>query len=120
VGLPLAVIEGYGSVISTGSQMFIEAPFDGTLVSVRAFADQTGSIVVDVWKDAFANFPPTNADTITAGNEISISSGRTYENVILAGSGWTVEFSRGDIFYFNVDSVATIKKLDILMAARRR
>jgi hypothetical protein len=74
-------------------------------------ADQSGSIVVDVWKDTYANYPPTNADTITASAKPTISSATKSQDATL--SGWTTSVAAGDILAFNVDSVTSIQRVTI-------
>jgi len=112
------VIDGGGSVISSGLKGFIEAPFSGSITSVRAFADQVGSVVVDIWKDVYANYPPENTwDSITASSPVTISSDQKSQDLTL--SGWTKTFSEGDIFAFNVDSCASITRLTISISVDR-
>ena len=101
-------IDGAGSEISTGTAGWIEVPFDCTINEVILLADQTGSIVIDVWKDSFANYPPTNADSIAASAIPTISSAIKSQDSTL--TAWTVNLNKGDILYFNVDSVTTIER----------
>lgn len=106
-------IDGGGAEPDTGVRAFIRVPFSGTITSVVALADQTGSIVCDIWKDTYANFPPTNDDSVTASAPVTISSGVKSEDTTL--TGWTTSFSAGDIFACNVDSVSTITHAVIIM-----
>ncbi len=52
------IIDGGGSAITTGEKGHLRLPFAGTIISVAVMADQSGSIVVDIWKDTIGNFPP--------------------------------------------------------------
>lgn len=79
-----------------------------TIEEVRLLADQSGSIKVDLWKDAYANFPPTDADSICGGNEPEISSGTKDSDTTL--TDWTTSVSDGDIIRVNVDSCTTIQR----------
>lgn len=102
------IIDGGGSAITTGVKGYLEIPFACTITAVRLLADQSGSVVVDIWKDTYANYPPTVADTITASAVPEIAaSGIKDEDETL--TGWTVALSKGDILYYNVDTVATIE-----------
>jgi ssDNA-binding replication factor A large subunit len=85
-------------------------------VAARLFADQTGSIKVDVWKDTYANYPPTDADTITAGNEPQFTSAQKYEDKLL--TGWTRRFFRGDVIGFNVDSASSVTWCLVCLTAK--
>lgn len=109
-----ATLDGGGSVLSTGTyKVYIPVQYTGTITAVRLLADQSGSVVIDIWKDTYANFPPTVADTITAAAKPTISAAQKYEDTTL--SGWTTAVTAGDILEFNVDSVATITKLTIAL-----
>jgi hypothetical protein len=99
--------------LTTGYKAWISMPVAGTLMKWRLLADVVGSVVIDVWKDVFANYPPTVADTITAAAKPTLSSALSAESSTL--TGWTTTFNAGDIFAFNVDSVATIKKLSLTL-----
>lgn len=99
------VIDGGGSEIADGIKGDIEMPFAGTITSVRLLADQSGSIVVDIWKDTYANYPPTDAVSITSSTPPTITTDIQSEDVTL--TNWTKTFSAGDILRFNVDSCTT-------------
>lgn len=106
------VIDGGGAVITTGIKpIALRMPFDGTINSHTSLADQSGSAVVDVWKDSYANYPPTDADSITASAPITLSAATKATDSTL--TGWTKTFSEGDIYYFNVDSCSGITWLMI-------
>lgn len=102
------VIEGGGSVITTGVKGDLEIPFACTITRATLLGDQSGSIVVDIWKDTYANFPPTGADSITASAKPTISSAAKSQDSTL--TGWTTSISAGDILRFNVDSITTIQR----------
>jgi hypothetical protein len=92
-------------VIGTG----IQVPFNCTINSVTLLAAQTGSIVIDIWKDTYANFPPTVADSICASAKPTITASNKSTDSTL--TGWTQTVTAGDVLYFNVDSVTTIKNV---------
>ncbi|GAI94589.1 unnamed protein product [marine sediment metagenome] len=58
------IIDGGGSAITTGQKGHLEIPFACTITGWTILADQSGSIVVDVWKDTYAAFPPAVGDSI--------------------------------------------------------
>ena len=107
------IIDGGGSVISTGVAGDIRVDFGGTIQQITLLADQSGSIVVDIFKDTFANFPPVVGDSITASAKPTITSNDASEDSTL--TGWTTSFSAGDIFRFNVDSVTTITQCTAIL-----
>jgi len=108
------VIDGFGSVISTGVKGDIVFPFAGTITSWTLLADQSGSIVVNLWKDTYANYPPTVADKITASAPPTLSSAAKNTNSTL--TGWTKTFAVGDVLRVNVDSAATITRVTLSLA----
>lgn len=115
------VIDGGGATITTGIRGFIEAPFNGTIKSARLFADVSGSISIDIFKDTYANYNPDNnpTDSICANstNPIAIASEIKAQDSTLAG--WTKNFSKGDIFYFNVVSASTIQRVTLSLTVDR-
>lgn len=105
------VIDGGGSAITTGVKGYIEVPFDCTINRVTLLADQSGSIVVDIWKDVYANYPPTDADSITASAVPTITSDTDSQDATL--TGWTTAVTAGDILGYNVDSATTITRVTV-------
>lgn len=104
-------IDGGGSAITTGVKGYASCPKTGTIVRARMMADQSGSAVIDVWKDTFANYPPTNADSITAAAPPTLSAQDHSDDTTL--TGWTTAVTAGDVLGFNVDSAATITRLTL-------
>lgn len=111
------VMDGGGSAITTGIKGDVEIPFAGTIKAARLFADQTGSIVVDIWKDTYANFPPTDADSITASAPPTITSASKSEDTTL--TSWTTSIAAGDVLRFNVDSCSTITRATLALTIER-
>ena len=106
------IIDGGGATITTGIKGYLEVPFAWSdIQSVRALADASGSIVVDIWKDTYANAPPDNSDSITASAPVTLSSAVKSEDTTL--TGWTQTGSAGDWLGFNVDSVTTCQRVTI-------
>jgi len=111
------IIDGGGSAITTGEKGHLEIPFKCEIQQVTLLADQSGAIKIDIWKDTYANFPPTNADTICGANEPEISaSGVKDQDSTL--TSWTKAISAGDILAFNVDSCATIERCTISLKVK--
>lgn len=109
------VIDGAGVAITTGVKGYVSLPVSGTwkkwrILSVDATGPATsGSIVIDVWKDTYANYPPTVADTITAAAKPTLTAAAKNEDSAL--TGWTTAFTAGDTLGFNVDSATTVTKV---------
>lgn len=103
------VIDGGGSAITTGVKGDLEIPFACTINQATTLADQSGSIVVDIWKDSYANYPPTDADSITASAPPTISSATKAQDATL--TGWTTAVAAGDTIRYNVDSATTVTRV---------
>ena len=103
-------IDGGGSALTTGAKkVYLRVPVACTIVGSYLVADQSGSIVLDVWKDSYANFPPTVADTITASAKPTLSTAQKSSDTTL--TGWTTALAAGDFLEWNVDSVTTCTKV---------
>ena len=111
------VIDGGGSAITTGIKHDLVVDFAATILGVTMLADQSGSIVIDIWKDTYANYPPTDADSITAAAPPTITTAtKSQDNSI---SGWTTSIAAGDTLRFNVDSATTITRVTLALKVRR-
>lgn len=107
------IIDGGGVAITTGLKDYIEVPYACTIQAVTLMADASGSIVIDIWKDTYANFPPVVGDTITASAKPTLSSAQKAQDATL--TGWTKILAKGDILAFNVDSASTVKKVTVVI-----
>lgn len=94
-------------VISTGVKVFVEVPFACRVTGWTLVADAVGDIVVDVWKDTYANFPPLVADTIAGTEKPTLAAAQKNQDLSL--SSWDTDIDAGDVLAFNVDSAATVQ-----------
>ena len=111
------VIDGGGSAITTGVKGDLVIDYACTINSATLLADQSGSIVIDIWKDSYANFPPTVADTITASAKPTLSGAQKSQDTTL--TGWTTSIAAGETLRFNVDSVATVQRVTLSLKVTR-
>ncbi len=111
------IINGNGAPIATGVVGDLSIPYACTIVDVTALADVVGSIVVDLWNDVLVNYPPVNADSITAAAPVTISTNDHSRDVVLAG--WTKTLAAGSTLRFNVDSCSSITRCTITLAVLR-
>ena len=113
-GVPIGLEGSYTHKITfnmigtADEQAWVQVPYNCTITSYELTADQSGSIVIDLWKDTYANFPPTVADTITASAKPTLSSAQKATDSTL--TGWTKTLSAGDYILANVDSASTLAK----------
>lgn len=116
-GVAVFTKDGFANLLLTGIMGDMTIPFACTLTGVTLLADQSGSCVVDIWKDTYANYPPTISDTITASALPTISSAvKAQDNTL---SGWTTSVSAGDILRFNLNSVTSITRLAVCLRFKR-
>jgi hypothetical protein len=112
------LIDGGGEAITTGVKGYLRVPFNCVIERVTLAADQVGSIQVDIWKSTYAAFPPTDAGSITGGNESEITGSNKGEDSSL--TGWSTALNEGDILAFNVDSATGIARVTISLQVRKR
>ena len=99
----IQVILGNGiDIIAAGIFGDVQVPFAGTITGVTLLADTATTAVIDIWKDTYANFPPTVADTITAAAIPTLTAANKSTDTTL--TGWTTAVADGDVFRFNIDS----------------
>jgi len=98
------------NAIGTGIYVDIHFAHAATITKWRILGTKftsgsTGSIVLDLWKDTYANFPPVVGDTITASAKPTVTTAAKAESSTL--TGWTTSVAAGDVIRVNVDSAAT-------------
>lgn len=111
------VIDGGGAAITTGVKGDVQVPFACAIVDWTILADQSGSIVVDIWKDTLANYPPVAGDVITASAKPTLSAATRATSATL--TGWTTAIAAGDVLRFNVNSAATVTRVTLCLKVRR-
>lgn len=117
-GAIILTLSGNGSVLTTGLKYGVQIPYAGTITGWTLVGeDASGSIVLDLWKDSYANFPPVVGDSITASAKPTISAARKATSSTL--TGWTTSFAAGDWVYVNVDSVSTFKWVQLILSTTK-
>jgi hypothetical protein len=117
---PLFTFLNNGAVLNTGPQSsaYLELPFDCKIIAVRMYGAPSGSIVVDLWGNTYANYPPTDADSIVASAPPTISSGVKSEDTTL--TGWTTLLTAGSGILPNIDSVTNMTWAKLVLIVERR
>jgi hypothetical protein len=110
-------IDGGGQPITTGTKVDIVVDFPCTIVGWTLLSRLSGSIVIDLWKNTFANYEPTVADTITGSAKPTLSSAKAAQSTTL--TGWTTSIAAGDILSVNVDSASTVQRVTLALKIRR-
>lgn len=109
--------DGGGAAIQAGYKFPLMVPWDCTVTGWTFGALQTGSIVVDVWRDTQANFPPDVADSIAGTEKPTISASNIGEDLTL--TTWSPALTRGQWLIFNVDSASTIQQATLVLHVTR-
>lgn len=110
------MFNGNGGVITTGvnGSGSLSIPYSGTItgwtissINPSTGAALSGSIVIDTWKDTYANFPPTVADTIWATKPTLTAQSKN------TATGLSIAVTAGDMLIFNVDSATTCQNVTL-------
>jgi hypothetical protein len=105
------VIDGYGSTITTGKKGVLVTDCDYTVTGWTIIANQSGSIVVDVKRSTYANYPTTSS---IAGSELpTLTSAQKNEDLSL--TTWTTSLSARDIIEFEVNSVTSVTRATVAL-----
>lgn len=105
------------AIQTTGVKCDIPIMFPCRILAWSIEALESGSVQFDIWKDVRANFPPTDADSITGGDEPAVSSDTDAYSAAL--SNWTTLLAEGDVLRFNVDSVSGIQHCTLTLQLER-
>ena len=115
------VIDGGGSALTTGIKGYLEVPYACTITQASLLADQSGSVVVDIFRSTYSAFaPPTHpvsGDKLTASAPPTISSATKSQDATL--TGWTTSLAAGDVLAFNVNSATTVTRVTCSLKVTR-
>lgn len=109
------IINGGGSVLPTGvAGTGLYFPFGATINGAVLLADQSGSVVIDVWVAPYSSYPPSDANSIVASDPPTITTAQKSKDTTL--TGWTKVIPADSVMWFNVDSVTAIEFLTIALS----
>ena len=105
--------DGQGGVININTKATFNIDFTGTITGWQLFEISdtpiSSTCVIDVWKDTYANYPPTVADTIF-GTKPSLTAGIKNES-----TGLSIAVTTGDTFIVNIDSNTNAVRLLLVL-----
>lgn len=105
----IQVILGNGiDVLTTGVKGYLEIPINCYLTGWRIVANVSGSCVIGLWRDTYANFPPTVADLILSSAKPTLASAQRNQN-----TSQRLLLNSGDWLAFNVESASTVKQVTL-------
>jgi hypothetical protein len=93
------------NVLTVNEKRRFSIPVAHTLIRWRILSSVSGSVVFDVWRDTFANYPPVVGDSISTSKP-TLSSALTAEDSTI--TDWTEVGAAGDVYIVNVDSVTSV------------
>lgn len=114
--LPYQIFLGGGGIVP-GLKGFFEIPFPCVIDRWTLLADQSGSAVLDVWRAPYASFPPNSGNSITSGAPPTLSGQRKAQSA--AGGMVGVTLNAGDWLGLNVNSAATVTRLNLSLFVTR-
>jgi hypothetical protein len=102
-------IDGNGYDPGTGSKGYITLPYSGTITNWYLAANTAGSCVIDVKR--------SGTSIVGAGNKPTLSSAQSGNAAV---SSWTsTAVSAGDIIEFNLNSITTITRVNLMIQVTR-
>lgn len=112
-----ATFNGGGADIVANTKADIYVPSNFTITRVSLLADNAGSLVIDIWKDTFGNYPPTSADKITGPTPPTLTASSKMVDSTL--SGWSRTIAAGSTLRFNVISCTGIQRASLLIEGEK-
>lgn len=109
--------DGVSAITTAEREQWLEVNFPATIEAATLLADAAGSIVVDVWRDSYANYPPVVGDSICGSAKPTLSSAQKSQDTTL--SGWTTALARGDVLKVHVDSASVVKGVTLALRVIR-
>jgi hypothetical protein len=113
------IIDGQGSVITSGQHGQIHIPGSMTITGWSIIADQSGSITIDVWRANNA-VPSSAGSLVGTGNAPSLSGAQVNSS---APVGWaSTVLNANDFIAFNVSSgssLASVQRVTVALTCHR-
>ena len=107
------VVDGGGNVITPGVKSDLIVPYNMNICGYTMVADISGSIIMDLWKSTYDNYPPTSSDSITNNQKPTITNDiKTTNNSLI---DWNHNINSGDIIRFYVSSSSDITKITLIL-----
>jgi hypothetical protein len=114
------IIDGGGSPITTGIKGDLELPFACKLSGITMLANASCVATVDIFRDTYANYPPTAVDSIINASLASLPTvtGIKYQDTSL--TGWAnVSLVAGDVLRYTVIANDNATSLNVALKYSR-
>ena len=98
---------------------FYRVPYNCTITGWELVSGNgvSGSVVLDLWKDTYPNYEPTDGDSITGSALPTLTASNKAQSTTL--TGWTTTLSEGDYIGANVDSRTTVTSVVLTLILTR-
>ncbi len=107
-------IDGGNISPTIGTKGFLSVPFNARIISVTSLADANGTMIMDIWKVPFSDFPPLDANSITGGRLVRLSNADSnFDNTL---TEWDTTINADDVLAFNLDgAISTIQRVTVTL-----
>ncbi len=110
VALPI-ITDGASSVIAVGVKGDIQLTYATTITGWTILNDPSGSITWQVWRDTYANYPPTSGDLILTASTSSVEKN--------TASGLSIAIASGETLRFYVSAATTVTRSTLVLTMTR-
>lgn len=107
------------AAVLPGQKGYWPVPFDCTISYWTLLADQLGSIIFDIKKVAFADFPPGADDTIISLSAERPALSNALMNMDRRLAGWNIILRRDEILAIDVVSATSINSVTLSLFVTR-
>jgi hypothetical protein len=107
-----------GAALRPGRKAHQSVPCDGQIVGYRIVANAVGSIVFDIYRTSYANFPPLVRDSVSPVASARPSLNNAQANQDFRLYGWLPTLTKEDVLAYEVLSCSGINSatLSLLIA----
>jgi hypothetical protein len=103
--------DGAGGVITSGTTAYVQVPYSGTITGWTIVSSVSGSCTVTVFKDTYANFPPT-----TPADNIFVTQPALASAVKATATGLSVAVTTGDYIGFTITGITTATWVNLTLS----
>lgn len=111
------VFDGGGIPLQAGRREDMPLPFAGSIVGWTLVADQVGSLVIDLQKDVYANYPPDSSDSIAGSSLPTLTSAAKAQ--LESVSGWSTTITSGDVLSAVIQSASAVTRATLSITVTR-
>jgi hypothetical protein len=106
--------DGQGGTISNGKTAYVQVPYAGTITGWTLVANVAGNCTVTVFKDTYANYPPTSPTDNIFVTQPALSGVNK-----LNATGLSVAVTAGDYIGFTISGVLTVSWVNLTLTINK-